>query len=115
MALLPAHRTSIAGLAVNSAILFYLTCYPFFFVLAVNRREPPSPEAGQAGGPAERQGRDHEPRWRAERGGEGVVAQLPTQREPGQDRAARGDLAHAAAGELVQVPRQVGQAGVQGG
>ena len=35
--LAPVHRTSMAGLAVNSAILFYLTFYPVFFVLAVNR------------------------------------------------------------------------------
>jgi len=33
----PAHRTSTAGLAINSIILVYLTCYPAFFVIAVNR------------------------------------------------------------------------------
>jgi cellulose synthase/poly-beta-1,6-N-acetylglucosamine synthase-like glycosyltransferase len=41
--LAPAHRTSTAGLVVNSAILFYLTCYPVFFVLAVNRLRLVSP------------------------------------------------------------------------
>jgi hypothetical protein len=35
--LTPAHRASMVGLAVNSAVLFYLTFYPVFFVLAVNR------------------------------------------------------------------------------
>jgi len=35
--LTPAHRTSLAGLAINSIILIYLTCYPVFFVIAVNR------------------------------------------------------------------------------
>jgi len=41
--LAPAHRTSTVGLAVNSAILFYLTSYPVFFVLAVNRLRTVSP------------------------------------------------------------------------
>ena len=33
----PVHRVGVAGLVVNSAVLLYVTCYPVFFVLSVNR------------------------------------------------------------------------------
>jgi cellulose synthase/poly-beta-1,6-N-acetylglucosamine synthase-like glycosyltransferase len=41
--LAPAHRTSLPGLAINSAILLYLTCYPASFVIAANRLRRVSP------------------------------------------------------------------------
>lgn len=39
----PAHRISAIGTVANSIILFYLTCYPVFFVIAVNRLRNVSP------------------------------------------------------------------------
>jgi cellulose synthase (UDP-forming) len=33
----PSHRISTVGIVLNSIVLFYLTCYPFFYVVAANR------------------------------------------------------------------------------
>lgn len=33
----PAHRTNLFGIVANSAVLLYLTCYPVFYIVAVNR------------------------------------------------------------------------------
>ena len=33
----PAHRANLFGIIANSIVLFYLTCYPVFYVVAVNR------------------------------------------------------------------------------
>jgi cellulose synthase (UDP-forming) len=35
--LAPSHRTSLFGIIANSLVLCYLTCYPVFFIVAVNR------------------------------------------------------------------------------
>jgi cellulose synthase/poly-beta-1,6-N-acetylglucosamine synthase-like glycosyltransferase len=33
----PSHRVGVMGLVLNSAVLFYVSCYPVFFVVGINR------------------------------------------------------------------------------
>lgn len=39
----PAHRTDLFGIIANTVVLFYLTCYPVFYIVAVNRLRNVSP------------------------------------------------------------------------
>ncbi len=39
----PAHRTNLFGTIANSIVLLYLTCYPIFYVVAVNRLRDVNP------------------------------------------------------------------------
>jgi cellulose synthase (UDP-forming) len=40
----PGHRTNLFGTVANSIVLFYLTCYPVFYVVAVNRLRNVNPD-----------------------------------------------------------------------
>jgi cellulose synthase (UDP-forming) len=39
----PAHRANLFGIIANSIVLFYLTCYPVFYIVAVNRLRDVNP------------------------------------------------------------------------